>query len=314
IARRRGNKRGADDTPASTMLGFPLMKRAYLPLLLLGLSAASAFAEPRLFLREDYTFGSEGYKSNSISFSGLPGKNTLIGGEYTFYKDDTLPDVVHSFRLPLFINYGKMSGFFRPFYYPSTRALDSSAAGFTAQGLFLLESNSVNETRSQIACNVSVAGQNAAFGFADGTAPRKMLPEVTYELLFQQNYFKEFYLLLNVSAYQYLTGIKGVQFADLILDQGDISSTGYFRALRDLPQWNTGLEVNRTIGDSSDEQVYMQYHYLAFAQDYPAAHALSVGTRFKLSDTNSFDFGYNWIARGSDRKQNFYRAGFRLAF
>lgn len=295
------------------------MKRLLLSLpLLCALAGAAAAQETqlgtKLFLREDYIFGSYGYHSNSISLSGLPGKNTLIGGEYKFYRDSLLPDVVNSLRMPLFINYGAVCGFFRPFYYPSSKLVDTSAAGFSAQGLFLLEDDSIEETRSQIAFNVSAAAQNPTFNFADGSTARKMLPEVTYELLFQQNYFKEFFLLLNASVYQYLSGIDGVSFPDLVLDQGDLTNTGFSRALRELPQWNAGLEVNRGMGDGPDEQVYLQYHYVAFAQDYPAAHALTLGTRFKLSDDNSFDFGYNWIARGNDRTQNFYRAGFRVAF
>jgi len=295
------------------------MKRFILAVPLLCSLAAAALAQDaqignNLFLREDYIFGSYGYHSNTLSLSGLPGKNTMLGGEYKFYRDSHLDDVVNSFRMPLFINYGRLSGFFRPFYYPSSKLVDTSAAGFSAQGMYLLEADSVEETRTQLAFNISAAAQNPSFNYADGSTSRKMLPEMTYELLFQQNYFKEFYLLLNASFYQYLTGIKGVSFPDLVLDQGDLTSTGYSRALRDLPQWNVGLEVNRTMGDTPDEQVYLQYHYVTFAQDYPAAHALTLGTRFKLSDTNSFDFGYNWIARGDDRKQNFYRAAFRIAF
>lgn len=289
------------------------MKRLALITLLLAFGAELARAAGP-YIREDYFFGSYGYHANTVSVTAQTSKNTLLGGEYTFYKDNDLPDVVNAIKMPLFINNSPLFGFFRPFYYPSSKLVRTSAAGFNAYAILLLLNDNVQETRTQLALNMSLAAQKAAFNFADGNSSRKLLPEAVYEIQLQQNYLKEFYLVTSASFYQYLTGVNGVSFPDLVMDQGDVSSTGVTSALRELPLWNAGLEVNRSVGDGSDEQIYFQYHYISFAQDYQAAHALTMGTRFKLSEVNSFDFGYNWISRGQDGKQNYYRAAFRLSF
>ena len=203
---------------------------------------------------------------------------------------------------------------FRPFYYPSTALVKSSAYGMLFQNSFNVYRNAADDAWTNVYTNIGFANQRASLS-SGGDSQMQHIPEVSYEVQLQQYYFKEFGFLVSGAMFQYLRPVNGINVPEASFDQGDLVYMGTQAAIRKFPRWTGGVEFSRKDNpDDPGNVIYVGYHYVAYSHPEPAAHHANVGCRIKIVDQSSVDVGYDWIAADSRDKRNYYHVELRVAF
>jgi hypothetical protein len=273
--------------------------------------AMCAFAAPvsAFWVEGDATIGDGGYKATRLAGYGIADPNSILGVELATYKAPKFSDVVYTVRMPWYVTMDNSLNFFRLFFYPGTKSVDNTAAGFVNKTIFSLYGKPGAEFSSSFALGVG-----SAFQITKDNSYGTSIPELCYTLDYNQDYFGQFNFLLKGAAFQYFSRVHGNTFTDISMDQSELADLGIMAATLDFPQWSAGLQFTRFQDDTKSAAMYLGYNYVTFVTDVPAINSLGAGMRIKIMDNAFFNFDYNWIAQGSYSIRNYYKVLVKFGF
>jgi len=275
------------------------------------LAATSAKAG---WVTNDFVFGSGSYISYHFSMIMPVSSSVITGADLGFYSKSDQPDVVYALKIPTFI--APLKTVIRPFYYPSTHLIKSTSGGFLAQKEFSLYADDNAKEWTSMSLNAGFAAQRSDSLNSDGITAIRTLPEASYEMQIQQNFYREFFLSASAGVYQYFSPVQGRQNVNASMDQGELIYMGTRAAITDLPKYTAGINFLRNDGgeDKGTGGVYAGYHYTAFMEPRPILHAITVGARAEVMENTMLDFNYDWLASPGRHTQNFYGMTLRMKY
>ena len=175
----------------------PLFFLAFLLWLPASLSAAR-------WLENDYTFGSNGMKKDTLSvFSGVS-QRVNAGLQATYYRDNISFDKIYSFRLPLMFSGRSEFVSFTPFLYPVAAKTRSGAYGGKIDLVTSLTDPDDNNYL-HLTLSGSWARQRAMLA---GAADKKEFTESALQLQIEKSFYKQFIFLVSGAGFAKPSGVS----------------------------------------------------------------------------------------------------------
>jgi len=287
------------------------MKRLLLAAVLAACAAAPAGAA--WWMENDYSFGSNGLKKNSLTVFRKTSRAFTSGLNLSFYKDSAnYVESVYSVRTPLMYSGPKYFVSFKPFLYPVSGYTRSGAYGGK---LYLL--TSVDEGNDESFTHLVFSGawaQQKAY-FDDGvTRERKNFSQAAFEMQAEKSFYGQFFF--QASAAGFLKPGNGATNANLVkpaLDQAELAYIGAFRQITALPEWAITAQVARNMRPDYDSHLYAGYSKISF-RDADRANSFIGGLKLNLNEKSTLDLAYNAYKQESVAWKSYYKLLLQLFF
>jgi hypothetical protein len=276
-----------------------MMKRLLLAAALLAASISQAGAV--WWLENDYSFGSNGLKKNSLTVFRKTSRAFTSGRER-----------VYSARLPLMYSGPAYFISLKPFLYPVAPSTRSGAYGGKLYGLVSIDEGQ-DESFTHLVFSGAWARQKAYFG--DTAAPeRKEFSQYAFELQAEKSFYGQFFFLASAAGFS--TPGNGASNANLVtpvLDQAELAYLGTFRHTTAIPEWVLAAQVARNMRPEYDSHLYAGYSKISF-RDADRANSLVGGLKLNLNEKSTLDLAYNaYKAEGTGWK-SYYKLLLQLFF
>ncbi|OGS56275.1 MAG: hypothetical protein A3J79_10460 [Elusimicrobia bacterium RIFOXYB2_FULL_62_6] len=276
------------------------MKKALLLALLLCLPA---FAGAISWLENDYSFGSNGFKKDSLTFFTNVSTRIVTGANAGFYEDRGLyRDKVFSFRMPIMYSAENFFLSASPFFYPSLHRSKAQGAK-----MYLLVPVSEEDDKSYLHLVLSGAAvrQETTLNLAGGPA-KKAFTETALELQAEKSYYNQFFFLATAAGFMESGPASNANLVNPVLDHGEIASLGTFRPVHGMPEWAMGVQVARNMAPEYESSIYLGYSRISFRNANTAGSLLG-GIKLKLNSRSSFDFGYNFYKIKGEAAKSYFK-------
>lgn len=276
------------------------MKKA---LLLAALLCLPVFAGAVSWLENDYSFGSNGFKKDSLTWFTNVSTRVATGANATFYKDKgRYRDEAWSFRLPVMYTADDFFLSAGPFFYPSlhrSRALGGK--------LYLLVPVSESDDKSHLHLIFSgaAARQETTLDLPAGPAKRHFT-ETVLELQAEKSFYNQFFFLATANGFLKSGPASNRNLVNPVLDHGELASLGTFRPVTGLPEWAMGLQLARSMAPEYDCNLYLGYTRIAF-RGAETAGSLLGGMKLKLNEKSWFDFSYNFYKIKGEGAKSYFK-------
>ncbi|PKM97821.1 MAG: hypothetical protein CVU79_06300 [Elusimicrobia bacterium HGW-Elusimicrobia-3] len=287
------------------------MKRLLLAAALLAASISQAGAV--WWLENDYSFGSNGLKKNSLTVFRKTSRAFTSGLNVSFYRDSaSYRERVYSARLPLMYSGPAYFISLKPFLYPVAPSTRSGAYGGKLYGLVSIDEGQ-DESFTHLVFSGAWARQKAYFG--DTAAPeRKEFSQYAFELQAEKSFYGQFFFLASAAGFS--TPGNGASNANLVtpvLDQAELAYLGTFRHTTAIPEWVLAAQVARNMRPEYDSHLYAGYSKISF-RDADRANSLVGGLKLNLNEKSTLDLAYNaYKAEGTGWK-SYYKLLLQLFF
>lgn len=276
------------------------MKKA---ILLAAFLCLPALAGAVSWVENDYSFGSNGFQRDSLTYFTGVSTRVATGANATFYKDGgSYRDKAWSFRIPVMYTADDFFLSASPFFYPSlhhSRALGGK--------LYLLVPVSESDDKSHLHLIFSgaAAQQETTLDLPAGPAKRSFT-ETIFELQAEKSYYNQFFFLATASGFMGSGPAKKSNLVNPVLDHGELASLGTFRPITGLPEWAMGLQLARSMAPDYDCNLYIGYTRIAF-RGAETAGTLLGGMKLKLNEKSWFDFGYNFYKIKGEAAKSYFK-------
>jgi len=260
-------------------------------------------AHAGMMAKNDFRFGSGGFKQDSISLFFPAAYKLLAGIEGTFYKSNDL-EKIHSARLPLVYTGETNLAEFSPFIY-------SHRAGQSAYGGKLMLKTTFTNPKNENFFHLSITGAHA---FIKGNRTDEGLTDfqqTAIELKAEKNFYRQF--CFTISAAGFLKPTKGTNNLNLqssILDQKDLIDFNGYGMLTVLPEWIASVTVSRNFQPEFNSEVYAGYSKISI-RNFEPANSYSAGMKFFLDPESesdpTLDFGYNYFKYHETTAKQYFR-------
>ncbi|HBB67978.1 MAG TPA: hypothetical protein DCZ93_11940, partial [Elusimicrobia bacterium] len=212
----------------------------------------------------DYSFGSNKFQRESLTlFSRL--SPALVGGaNASYYKDGGLyRDKAWAFRAPLMYSTGKLVLSLKPFAYPASSAIRSSASGAKFSALFpLLESD--DESYIHLTLSGAAARQRTLLNLRTGP-DSEAFSETAFEAQMEKSFYNQFFFLASAAGFNEPgNGAANSTLVKPVLDQADLAYLGTFRPVTALPEWSLSAQIARSMRPDYDSHIYAGYSKISY--------------------------------------------------
>lgn len=287
------------------------MKRFLLAAALAALSSAPAGAA--MWLENDYAFGSNGLKKNSLTVFRKTSAAFTTGLNVAFYKDAaSYGESVYSLRAPLMYTGKRWFLSLKPFLYPVSSYTRSGAYGGK---LYLLTSlaEEQDESFSRLILSGAWARQKA-FLAEGGTTERKSFSQSAFEVQAEKSFYGQFYFLASAAGFPKPGGgATNLNLVKPALDQADLAYLGTFRQVNALPEWALTAQVARNMRPDYDSHIYLGYSKISFRRA-EKANSFVTGLKLTLNEKSTLDLAYNALKAESAAWKNYCKLQLQLFF
>ncbi|MBI4801662.1 MAG: hypothetical protein HY796_03965 [Elusimicrobia bacterium] len=272
-------------------------------LLLAALFWLPAAADAASWLENDYSFGSNGFKKESLTFFSKVSTRVVTGVNASFYRDTgRYRDLAYSFRVPLMYSGDNFFLSVGPFFYPS---INRSRAQGGKLYLLVPVTEQPDQSYLRLMFSCAAARQETTLNLSGGPE-RKSFSEASFELQAEKSYFNQFFFLASASGFLKQGTASNSNLRNPVLDHGEIAYMGAFRSVTGLPEWAAGVQAARSMAPDYNSNIYVGFSRIAFRSAETASSFLA-GLKLKLNDKSSFDFGYNFYKIKGEAGKSYYR-------
>ncbi|OGR79126.1 MAG: hypothetical protein A2X32_11440 [Elusimicrobia bacterium GWC2_64_44] len=293
------------------------MKRLLLAAAFAALAAAPALAagQPRAawWMENDYSFGSNGLKKDSITVYRKASAAFTTGLNLSFYKDTgAYEESVYSLRLPLMYSRAGYFVSFKPFLYPVSAYTRSGAYGGK---LYFL--TSIGEEQDDTYTHLILSGawaQQKAFLSEGGVLARKTFSQAAVEAQVEKSFYNQFFFLASAAGFNEPgNGAANSTLVKPVLDQADLAYLGTFRPVTALPEWSLSAQIARSMRPDYDSHIYAGYSKISFRRAQKAGSFIT-GLKLNLNEKSTLDLAYNAFKAEGDAPKSYYRLLLQLFF
>lgn len=284
-----------------------------LRLLLAFLISAAAVAplSASWWLENDYSFGSNGLKKNSLTVFAKTSRALTGGLNLSFYKDSAVyTERVYSFRAPLMYSGPTYFVSFKPFIYPVSPDTRSGAYGGKIYAL-----TSLGEEQDGSFTHLILSGAWASQKTRrSDTLSRKEFTQTAFEVQAEKSYYGQFFFL--ASAAGFLKPGSGASNTNLVtpaLDQADLAFLGVYRHVTAMPEWALSAQVARNMQPEYQSHVYAGYSKISF-RDASKANSLTGGMKLGLNERSMLDLAYNAYKEEGVAWKSYYKLLLQIFF
>jgi len=288
-----------------------MMKRILLAAALAVLAAGQARAA--WWLENDYSFGSNGLKKNSLTVYRKTSSAFTSGLNLSLYKDNAVyKDSVYSLRAPLMYSGAGYFASFKPFYYPLNSSTHSSAWGGKLYALTSL-GEAADESYTHLIFSGAWAQQKSR-RLEAGVLGNKSFTQAAFEAQAEKAFYGQFYF--QASAAGFLKPGGGATNANLVkpaLDQADLAYLGTFRQVTALPEWAMTAQVARNMRPDYESHIYAGYSKISLRRA-GKANSFVTGLKLGLNEKSTLDLAYNAFKTESSAWKSYYKLLLQLFF
>ena len=257
----------------------------------------------------DYTWGTQGFKKESLTFFKTVSSNTVLGLNAGFFKKDGIyKDKTYVLKMPLLYSGRNYFLSFKPFYYLENEDIGSSAYG----GKIYFMHNFGNRVASQADDEythliLSLSGAEQKTTVNRNSQQKKVnFKEASFEAQVEKNFYDQFFLLVSGSLFGSFDNIKQSELINPVLDHSELSFMGTFAALTNLPNYVLNLQFARNLAPEEHSHLYFGFSRINMNSS-PNAYSGIVGIRTKTNPKTSFDLAYNWLKFDNISTRNYYK-------
>jgi hypothetical protein len=282
------------------------MKKLLFSAVVLTLSCLSAFA---FEVADNHTYNSSFWKNN-VSVSVRPVYALTFGAEFDIAEHKNFDNHIYAVRLPVSLRSNEYGVIVKPFWYPDN-ANGAKAAGGKIMFVAGVNRDEISQMSSQAFVGAGFAAQKADL-LKNGTVEQnKDFYQLAYEIGATYNFFNQYSFDISGNAYQYLSGIEGVDSYGGVMNQQELADLGTLDYVLALPKGSAGLKI-KWFSSINNSENYISYKYIDFfTQD--AVHSLMLGSNLRVSENVYFNIAYNHLfEQGSDK--DIYGGGIMLRF
>jgi len=277
------------------------------------IAASSLQAGAAWWLDNDYTFGSNGLKKNSLTVFRRHSPAFSTGLNVSFYKDTgAYGERIYSLRLPLLYSGARYFISLKPFLYPVSSHTRSGAYGGKLYALASV-SESPDESYTRLALSGAWASQKA-FMNRDGSLARREFTQTAFEVQAEKSFYGQFFFLASAAGFPEAGGgARNSNLVSPVLDQADMAYLGTFNHLTALPEWALTAQVARNMRPDYDSHIYAGYSKISFRRA-EKANSLTGGMKLSLNEKSALDLGYNAFKKENSGWKSYYRLLLQLFF
>jgi hypothetical protein len=282
------------------------MKKLLLSVLFLSVFCGFSFA---FEVADNHTHNSSFWK-NSVSISARPVYAVSLGAEFDISEHKKFDNHIYAFRLPVTLRSNDYGIIIKPFWYPDN-ANGAKAYGGKIMLVAGVNRDEVAQSSSQAYVGLGFGAQQADMVKSGAVELKKDFYQLAYEAGANYNFFGQYSFDITGNAYQYLSGIAGVESLRGIMNQQELADLGTLDYVLGLPRGSAGLKIKWASSVNNSEN-YISYKYIDFfTQD--AVHSLMLGSNLRVSENVYFNIAYNHLFEsGSDK--DVYGGGIMLRF
>ena len=288
------------------------MKRLLPSLTVLLLLLACAPLRAGWWAENDYDFGSNGFKKDSVSVFTSISTRTVLAPGAAFYKDrGTYRDAVYSLRLPVMYSGDGYFLSFKPFFYPARAGIASSAGGAKVYALTELGESS-DLSYLHLSVSGAAAGQKTGLNI-DGTKTSRTFAQNAFEVQMEKSFYNQFFFLASAAGFTKPSGAKNLKSTLPVLDQAELAYLGTFRTITSMPEWALALQFARNMSPDFDSHIYAGFSRISFRQADPG-NSVILGMKLRLNETASLDLAYNFYTQNATACKNYYKIFVQMFF
>ncbi len=287
------------------------MKRLLLAAALFAVSVSQAGAV--WWLENDYAFGSNGLKKNSLTVFRKTSRAFTSGLNISFYKDnDAYDERVYSARLPVMYSGPTYFVSLKPFLYPVAASTRSGAYGGKLYALVSVDEGQ-EESFTHLVFSGAWARQKAFF--ADTAGPeRKEFSQYAFELQAEKSFYGQFFFLASAAGFTAPgNGASNANLVTPVLDQAELAYLGTFRHTTAIPEWVLAAQIARNMRPEYDSHLYAGYSKISF-RDAGHANSLVGGLKLNLNEKSTLDLAYNAYKAQGTAWKSYYKLLLQLFF
>ena len=288
------------------MLSFIIyMKKLILSFLFL-FCVLNAFA---LEVSDYFTYNSNFWR-NSATVSMRPWYSLSVGAGFDITEHDAFGNHIYALRLPIALTFESANFALTPFYYPDN-ANRASAMGGRAEFTSVINRNDIDNTAVKLRMGAGFASQKADMFKNGSLSEQETFKQAAYEMDLSFGYFERYFFDITGNAYQYLSGIDGVDALFGVMNQTEIADLGTADYVFGMPHYSAGARI-RWKSDVSNSDNFISYRYIDF-YNMDNAHSVLISSTMRLGFNFYLNLAYNHIFRpGTDA--DIYTAGAILKF
>lgn len=268
---------------------------------------ASLFAAR--WLENDYSYGSNGMKKDSLSFFTSVSRRFSAGAQAAAYHDNLSLEWLYSYRLPLmYSGRGKFISF-TPFIYPAAGSTRSGASGGKIDLVTSL-TGADNDNYLHLTLSGALARQRAMLS---GAAGKKSFSETALQLQIEKSFYKQFIFLVSGAGFSNPSGVSNRTLVTPALDHADMAYTGTYGRVTALPEWILGMQMARSMKPEYDSYLYAGYSKISLRRAN-AVNSVTAGIKIGLTERATMDFAYNAYKPEGANLKNYYKVLLKYYF
>ncbi|MCG2726986.1 MAG: hypothetical protein L6420_12195 [Elusimicrobia bacterium] len=265
----------------------------------------------------DYTWGSQGFKKESLSFFKTVSSGAVIGLNAGFFKNDGIyNDETYVLKMPLLYSSRNYFLSFKPFYYLENSDIGSNAYGGKIYFMYHFgekpSSFSDDDDYTHLILSVSAARQQTIV-LRNSLSKKVNFKEASFEAQVEKNFYNQFFLLASGALFRSFNGIKQTELQNPALDHSELSFMGTFASITDLPKHILNIQFARNLAPKEHSHLYFGLSRINM-DNSPNAYSAIAGMRTKINPKTSFDLAYNWLKFDNISTRNYYKLLFQIFF
>jgi len=267
----------------------------FVSLLVFAITPASA----GMMARNDFRFGSAGFKQDTFSIYMPLAYKFISGISGTFYKSNDF-DKIHSAKIPLSYTGETNLIEFEPFIY-------SHLHGMTAYGGKLSLSTTLTAPENPDYFHLSISGGHAFIKGEKAAEGLSEFQQTAITLKAEKNFYGQF--SFNLSGTGFLKPSENTDNTNLtgsVLDFKDLADFNGYEMLRILPEWIISARIHRNFQPEFDSGAYAGYSKISLRNLKPA-NSYTAGIEFFLNGDTTLDFGYNYFKYHETSANQYFR-------
>jgi hypothetical protein len=264
-----------------------------------------AASQAAWWAENDYSFGANDFQRESLTLFSRISTGAVAGVGASFYKDDgPYRDKVYAFHAPLMYSSRSLVLSLKPFVYPASSQIQSSARGAKFYALFPV-SETPDESYLHLTLSGAAANQRTELNLASG--PEKAsFSETAFEMQLEKSFYNQFFFLASAAGFSNPGKASNTNLVNPVMEHGELAYTGTFRHVTALPEWVAAAQFARNMAPDFNSYIYAGFSKISFraADD---ANSLLGGLRLKLSRESSLDFAYNFYKPNGAPGKSYYK-------
>ncbi|MBI4656655.1 MAG: hypothetical protein HY746_07915 [Elusimicrobia bacterium] len=274
---------------------------------------------PRLnaawWLENDYSFGSDSYKRETLTLFHGFSTSAVAGVSASFIRDNfRYKDEVFAFRLP--VSYISENFFLSltPFLYPGAD-VDAKARG--AKLYFMTPLIRRNEEGSYTHLMVSASGASQEAQILENqNLKQKKFDEGSIELQVEKNFYNEFFFLFSGALFRNFDDVRQSSVKNALMDHSEMAFLGSFRSFVEIPKHAVSIDFARNMSEESGSQnsyLYAVFSRIALKEASDISSA-TIGFRSMVTGKSFLSFAYNWHKQDHAKRKDYYKLLFQVFF